>query len=190
MNLFNLLRHSARASLKKISGIWLCLCLCACSSLPVKHFPLAPATGEAQVVQQQWQLSYRQAHYSLQVIIESAPDHWQWIAINNLGQRLATATQEKGVLRIRQEQSHPANQLLPELLQAMQFSYWPLQDLQQQGAPQWRFETAARHRDIYFRDILHATIDYESNDSLWQGKLSYDNKDSNFQLVIESQRLN
>ena len=65
----------------------------ACSFLPKKHFPLSSISIETQtlVAQQQWQLVYVDEHYSLQVIVERTPTHWQWIMLNNLGQRLATA---------------------------------------------------------------------------------------------------
>ncbi len=177
--------------------------LSACSFLPARHFPLSSVTSETQtrVAQQQWQLHYNKELYSLQVIVERTPAHWQWIMLNNLGQRLATATVTDTRINIEHHQSHPANSLTPELLEAVQFSYWSLQDLQNIDGANWKFQERIGHRDIYFSGILRATVDYQTNSSggaesklqdknIWQGGLKYDNKKSNFYLVIESQLLN
>ncbi len=171
--------------------------LSACSIFPSKHFPLSSATSETQtqVAQQQWQLSYDKEQYSLQVVVERTPTHWQWIMLNNLGQRLATATVTGSHIKIEQQQSHPANSLIPELLEAVQFSYWSLTDLQKMESLNWSFQERTGHRDIYFSGILRAAIDYNAEngnkiESVWQSHLTYDNKKSNFHLVIESQLLN
>ncbi len=171
--------------------------LSACSIFPSKHFPLSSATSETQtqVAQQQWQLSYDKEQYSLQVVVERTPTHWQWIMLNNLGQRLATATVTGSEIKIEQQQSHPANVLIPELLEAVQFSYWSLSDLQKMDGLNWSFQEHAGHRDIYFSGILRAAIDYSAEsgnktEGVWQGHLTYDNKKSNFHLSIESQLLN
>jgi hypothetical protein len=182
--------------------ILLAVSISACSFFPMKKFPLSSVTHETRTLaaQQQWQLSYNNEHYLLQVILERTPIHWQWIMLNNLGQRLATATITGTVINIQQQQSHPANALIPDLLEAVQFSYWSLRDLQNIGNTQWNFHERTGHRDIYFSGILHATVDYQStgenaeanvnHDGKWQGNLRYDNKKSNFHLVIESQLLN
>lgn len=187
----------------------------ACSFLAMKNFPLSSMTSETgtSAAQQQWQLSYNDEQYLLQVIVERTPNHWQWIMLNNLGQRLATATVTGAEIKIEQQQSHPANKLIPDLLEAVQFSYWSLADLQKMGSTEWRFAERTGHRDIYFSGILHATVDYQSSngagavsptthDGKWQGSLKYekknsydkksgyDNKKSDFHLVIESQLLN
>ncbi|MES2822116.1 MAG: DUF3261 domain-containing protein [Pseudomonadota bacterium] len=189
--------------------------LSGCSFLAMKKFPLSSMTSETRTsaAQQQWQLSYNDEQYLLQVIVERMPTHWQWIMLNNLGQRLATATVTGSVINIEQQQSHPVNKLIPDLLEAIQFSYWSLTDLQKIGNTEWSFAETAGHRDIYFSGILHATVDYQSSDgasaedhanhdSKWQGglkyekknsydkKSSYDNKKGDFYLVIESQLLN
>ena len=176
----------------------------ACSFFSAKHFPLSSGTSETEtlVAQQQWQLVYNEEQYSLQVIVERTPTHWQWIMLNNLGQRLATATVTGSVLNIEHEQSHPADALIPELLEAVQFSYWPVRDLQNIDRLNWKFQERAGHRDIYFSGILRATVDYQinnqgqpdfdnsTNKNIWQGELTYDNKKSNFRLAIQSQLLN
>ncbi|MES2673041.1 MAG: DUF3261 domain-containing protein [Pseudomonadota bacterium] len=195
--------------LQSLRLIVLAVALSACSFVTMKNFPLSSMTSETQTAaaQQQWRLSYNDEQYLLQVIVERKSTHWQWIMLNNLGQRLATATVTGSVINIEQQQSHPANTLIPDLLEAVQFSYWSLEDLQKIASAEWRIAERAGHRDIYFSGILHATVNYQSNhdesaenqashDGKWQGGLhyekknSYDNKKSNFQLVIESQLLN
>ncbi len=158
---------------------------------PARHFPLSSVSVEAQnvVAQQQWQLSYEKKLYSLQVIIERTPIDWQWIMLNNLGQRLATARVIGTELNIQYQQSHPANALVAELLEAVEFSYWPIRDLQNSAKSGWTFTESKMRRDIYFSGILRASVNYES-ENLWQGRLSYENKKRNFQLLIESQLVN
>lgn len=176
----------------------------ACGFLPAKNFPLSSVTSEAHTVvaQQQWQLHYNKEQYSLQVIVERTPTHWQWIMLNNLGQRLATATVTGATINIAQQQSHPANPLIRELLEAVQFSYWPIEDLQNMDNLNWTFQEGVGHRDIYFSGILRATVNYQLKNqgnssgmpednykNKWRGGLTYDNKKSDFHLVIESQLL-
>ena len=178
-------------------NLFIFIMLTGCSSLSEKHFPLSSLTSDAQthVAQQQWQINQGNEHFSLQVIVERTPERWQLIMMNNLGQRFATALITGDHVTVEQLQSHPANKLIPELLDAVQFSFWPLADLQKPTVSDWRFTDDAKHRDIYFSGILRATVDY-TNENLWQGNLVYTtkktkfNKKSNFQLLIESQLLN
>jgi len=183
-----------RLNPKIMLQILFCLLLAnisACSWLQPKTNNLLAITSDTQtrVAQQQWRLTYEQQQYLLQVIVERSADHWQWVLMNSLGQRLATVTSIAGVVRIEQQQSHPANKLLPDLLQAWQFSYWPLIDLQQHADKAWQFSGSHTHREVLFSGILRAAIDY-STQNPWQGSVQYYDKKRHFQLFIESQLLN
>lgn len=195
----SLLDKLARALLKTIPAAGFCLCLAsACSHFAGTNFPLSSVSSESRthIAQQQWQLTYKDKQYLFQVMVERSVDHWQWIMLDNLSQRLATVSVRRGVVSIEQHQAYFARQLLPELLEALQFSYWSLADLQQIGAAGWSFHASPNHRDIYFSGILRATVDYQAAPATtkdanpWQGNLVYDNRKSHFQLRIESQLLN
>lgn len=176
-------------TLQVLCWLWVLLNIGACSFIPEQHFKLLPTTSvmETQVAQQQWLIRYADQDYSLAVVVECGAQSWQWIMLNNLGQRLATASVIAGKVKIEQHQSHPLNKLLPDLLEAWQFSYWPLADLQQAGQSRWVFTEYPGRREVYFSAILRATIEYQ-NKNPWQGSLNYNNSD--FQLLIHSQLLN
>jgi Protein of unknown function (DUF3261) len=177
--------------------LWLiCLCLFSACQFAPKKFPLLSVTSDGQAVaaQQQWLYTHANEHFALQVVVERSADHWHWVMMNNLGQRIATASSKNGVISIEQQQSHPALQMLPELLEALQWSYWPIDDLRKNGLPLWRIEQSVNHREIFFSDILQAVITYplladDTHENLWQGKLYYENKKKHFQLTIQSQLL-
>lgn len=170
------------------------LLLGACSLLGQsgREFALLTTHSSPQprIAQQQWQLQQGDSRYALEVVAELYPDRWQLILLNNLGQRLATVTAEAGVVHTRRDQSHPAMALLPALVQAWQFSYWPLTDLQAADS-RWLFSEAGGHREVRFSGILRAAIAYQSTSSganPWQGSLRYETRE--FHLHIHSQLLN
>ncbi len=165
--------------------------LSACSLFQPKPKNLLAHTSDTKtiVAQQQWQLIHEQERYLLQVFVERSADHWQWVLMSNLGQRLVTASATKGVVTVEQHQSHPALQWLPELLEAFQLSYWPLDDLQQHAPEGWIISEKSAHREATVSGILRATVDSPPG-NLWQARLNYENKKRNLHLVIESQLLN
>lgn len=170
----------------------LLLALGACSTLKRSDFKLINASSDQQVhvAQQQWQIQQGEKKYSLEVIVERSANHWRWIMLNQLGQRVVTVESRAGQIQIEQLQSHPANQLLPALLQAWQFSYWPLVDLQT-ADPRWLFAERNGRREASFSGILRASIEYQQitdRASPWQGSLSYNTPE--FSLLIHSQPLN
>ncbi len=166
-------------------------CLSACSLFQPKPKNLLAITSDAQtiVAQQQWQIIHEQERYLVQVFVERNADHWQWVLMSSLGQRLVTASATAGIITIEQHQSHPALQWLPELLEAFQLSYWPISDLQQHALTGWVISGNSSHREAVVSGILRATVDYPPGNP-WQARLNYDNKKRNLQLVIESQLLN
>lgn len=166
-------------------------CLSACSLFQPKPKNLLARTSDSQpiVAQQQWQLIHAQERYLVQVFVERNADHWQWVLMSSLGQRLATASATNGTISVEQHQSHPALQWLPELLEAFQLSYWPLSDLQAQAPAGWKIDGNSAHREALVSGILRATVDYPLGNP-WQARLNYENKKHNLQLVIESQLLN
>lgn len=165
--------------------------LSACSLFQPKPKNLLAHTSDTQaiVAQQQWQLIHEQERYLVQVFVERTADHWQWVLMSSLGQRLVTASANNGVISIEQHQSHPALQWLPELLEAFQLSYWPLADLQGQTPKDWKIDGNSAHREAVVSGILRAAVDYPPGNP-WLARLNYDNKKRNLQLVIESQLLN
>jgi hypothetical protein len=169
----------------------LCSALSGCGIFQSKPNYLLTNTSEQTTVvsQQQWQLYYQNNIYTLQVINERYPDHWQWIMVNNLGQRLVTITGKNGTINIERQLSHPALDVLPTLLEAWQLSYWPLTDLQQQLPKGWIIEQTAKHREARFSGILRASIEYHTENP-WQGTLTYNNPKQRLRLTIESQQLN
>jgi hypothetical protein len=165
--------------------------LSACSLFQSKPKNLLTTTSDKQnvVAQQQWQLIHAQERYLLQVFVERNADHWQWVLMSNLGQRLATVSATAGVVSIEQHQSHPALEWLPELLEAFQLSYWPLADLQEHAPKDWIIDGNSARREVLVSGILRAAVDYPLGNP-WQTRLNYDNKKRNLRLVIESQLLN
>jgi hypothetical protein len=168
------------------------LALGACSTLNRSDFTLLTATSDQQVrvAQQQWHVQQGTKDYSVDVIVERHAAHWRWIMLNQLGQRLATVESNSSGVTIERHHSHPANQLLPELLQAWQFSYWPLTDLQEAN-PRWLFVDRGGRREASFSGILRATIEYPpitDQVNLWQDSLSYNTQE--FRLLIHSKPLN
>ncbi|MDO8342604.1 MAG: DUF3261 domain-containing protein [Cellvibrio sp.] len=168
------------------------LTLGACTILKRDDFTLLATSSDQQVrvAQQQWQVQQGAKNYSLEVIVERNTNHWRWIMLNQLGQRVVTVESKAGQVQIERLQSHPANQLLPELLQAWQFSYWPLADLQA-ADPRWLFAERAGRREARFSGILRASIEYQQitdRANPWQGNLSYSTPE--FSLLILSQPLN
>src|SRR5688572_8320763 len=111
--------------IKPVFLLVLILTLSACTTLKHGDFNLLTTCSDKQVrvAQQQWQVRQGARNYSLEIIVERSANHWRWIMLNQLGQRVVTAESRGGQVQIEQLQSHPANQLLPELLQAWQFSY-------------------------------------------------------------------
>ena len=168
------------------------LTLGACTTVKRSDFTLLTSSSDSQVrvAQQQWQVQQGEKKYSLEVIVERSANHWRWIMLNQLGQRLVTAESSGGAVQIEQLQSHPANQVLPALLQAWQFSYWPLADLQM-ADPRWLFAERDGRREASFSGILRASIEYQQitdRANPWQGSLSYSTP--GFSLLIHSQPLN
>jgi hypothetical protein len=168
------------------------LALGACSTLKRSDFTLLTTSSDQQmrVAQQQWLLHQGEKNYSLEVIVERSANHWHWIMLNQLGQRVATVESKGGQVQVERHQSHPANQLLPELLQAWQFSYWPLADLQT-ADPRWLFIERDGRREASFSGILRASIEYQQitdRANPWQGSLGYSTRE--FTLLIHSQPLN
>lgn len=168
------------------------LTLGACTTVKRSDFTLLNTSSDQQtrVAQQQWQVQQGEKKYSMEVIVERSANHWRWIMLNQLGQRMVTAESKAGRVEIEQLQSHPANQLLPALLQAWQFSYWPLADLQT-ADPRWLFAERDGRREARFSGILRASIEYQQiidRANPWQGSLSYNTPE--FSLLIHSQPLN
>jgi hypothetical protein len=79
--------------------------------------------------------------------------------------------------------------LLPDLLAAWQYSFWPLADLQAQSN-QIRVLDSDKSRKIYFSGILSSNIDYETSPAIdpWLTSLIY--RHEKFTLSIQSQPLN
>jgi len=168
------------------------LTLGACTTVKRGDFTLLNTSSDQQtrVAQQQWQVQQGEKKYSLEVIVERSASHWRWIMLNQLGQRVVTAESKAGKVEIEQLQSHPANHLLTALLQAWQFSYWPLTDLQT-ADPRWLFAEHNGRREARFSGILRASIEYQQitdRANPWQGSLSYSTP--GFSLLIHSQPLN
>lgn len=180
------------------------LLLTACSSLQnmwrSQDFTLLSSSSDKQprIAQQQWRVQQGGSNYAVDVIVERSANQWRWIMLSSLGQRLATVESTGGQVKIERLQSHPANKHLPELLQAWQFSYWPLVDLQAADA-RWLFSEADGRREARFSGILRATVEYQTDSQIehqdtanqvnpWQGSLNYNAGD--LHLFIQSQPLN
>lgn len=151
---------------------------------------VASSDSQVHVAQQQWQVQQGTDSYALEVVVERGANYWRWIMLNNLGQRLATAEAVDGQVRVERLHSHPANQLLPELIQAWQLGYWSLNDLQAAN-PHWDFVDGGGRREASFSGILRASIEYQSTTEKanpWQGSLSYNTRE--LRLLIHSQPLN
>lgn len=166
--------------------------LSGCSSLKRNDFSLLTRSSDQQVrvAQQQWLVQQGNQEYALEVIVERSADHWRWIMLSQLGQRVATVEANNGQVQIERHQSHTANQWLPELLQAWQFSYWSLADLQASD-PRWQFVERDGRREASFSGILRASIEYQQitdRANPWQGSLGYNTRE--FNLLIHSQPLN
>lgn len=180
------------ASLFRLYLLFTLLALGGCSTFSSKDFTLLTTTSDQQVrvAQQHWQVQHGSKAYAVEVIVERSATQWRWIMLNPLGQRLATVESTGHQIKIERHHSHPANQWLPELLQAWQFSYWPLADLQAAN-PHWLFVDQEGRREAHFSGILRATIEHQPTPAqadLWQGSLRYHTPE--FHLLIQSQSLN
>lgn len=136
--------------------------LSGCSLFTAKHtFPLLTnSNNETWAAQQQWIVTRGAQTYRLQAIIETAPQSWQLVVLDPLGQRLFTAKSIAGTVSIERQGSHPLDDLFTDFIEAVQWSYWPLADLQKSSAP-WQFQQTAQIRQIYFSGILQATVTYQ-----------------------------
>lgn len=169
--------------------------LCGCSlfnsnNINSRDFTVLVTSSDPQVrvAQQQWQVQQGADSYALEVVVERGADYWRWIMLNNLGQRLTTVEAVDGQVRIERLHSHPANQLLPALIQAWQLGYWSLIDLRAAN-PRWDFVDGDGRREARFSGILRASIEYQSTTANpWQGSLSYNTQE--LRLLIHSQPLN
>ena len=165
--------------------------LCSCSTFfSEKHYPLMTNNSSAApwAAQQQWIVTRDAQTYRLQAVMEVEHAAWKLVVLDSLGQRLFTATSQNSVVSIDRQQSHPLDDAFTDLAEAAQWSFWPLEDLQKQTAPQWQFKQDQHIREIYFSGILRASINYQSVSPL-NGTLRYDNYAKKFGLTIESQQL-
>lgn len=166
------------------------LLLSSCALFAPQRFPLLLTNSDYSrvVAQQQWLLDYRGQTQRLQAMVELTETQLTLVLLDSFGQRIATLRQDAQGLDIQRLKSHLIDPLLPQLHQVLQFTYWPLADLQQRGEPHWAFSEAEGVRQVSFSGILADQIHYQ-DDRSWQGIARYTNNKSDFQLVIESSQL-
>lgn len=178
-------------TIRLLTTVFLLALLSSCSTFfSAKHYPLLTNNSSiaSWATQQQWMVARDKQTYRLQAVMEVESTSWKLVVLDSLGQRLFTATSQNNLVSIDREQSHPLDDLIHELVEAAQWSYWPLTDLQKQTAPEWQFKQDQHIREIYFSGILRASINYHSDLPL-NGSLRYDNYNKKFALTIESQQL-
>jgi hypothetical protein len=182
--------HFINKSFSLLALTFLLATLSGCSTfLSAKHYPLLTHNTTAPwAAQQQWMITRDTQTYRLQAVIEVELTSWKLVVLDSLGQRLFTAASQNNTVLIERQKSHPLDYLITELVEAAQWSYWPLDDLQKQTAPQWQFKQDQHIREIYFSGILRASINYQSISPL-ESILRYDNYAKKFGLTIESQLL-
>ena len=114
--------------------------------------------------QQQWVLSWRGQQTRMMVIahceqtLEGA--RWQWLLLNQLGQRIAAAYNNGGQTNIDYSAPHPAKALVPKLVEAWQLIEFDIATLEAQSAQGWSFVERVGQRQIWFSGILRAEISY------------------------------
>ncbi|WP_236986313.1 DUF3261 domain-containing protein [Marinagarivorans cellulosilyticus] len=114
--------------------------------------------------QQQWMVSWRGQQTRMMVIAhcEQTPEggRWQWLLLNQLGQRIATAYNNGGQVNIDYSVPHPVKALVPKLVEAWQFIQFDIATLEAQSAQGWSFVERGGKRQIRFSGILRAEISY------------------------------
>lgn len=161
-----------------------------CAIFSARPLPLLASNShyELLVAQQQWHVRADGTDYRLQAIMQINDTQWTLVLLDSLGQRIATLVQDGQRLDIQRHKSHPLNAHLLILAQRLQFSLWPLADLQQQALADWSFATVDGVRQVYFSGILNGHISY-SDANPWQGTVRYTHNKGDFRLVIESRQL-
>ena len=162
----------------------------ACSWLSPPRFPLLTANSEYRqlLAQQQWQIHFGDQDYHVSAVLQINDDATTLIFMDSLGQRMMTLTHTAAGLNIQKQRAHPISPLLPQLMEAVQFIYWPMADLYTHQQPDWTFEAEQGLRRVYFSGILAALVEYQTDNPL-QGTVHYDNKKSDFHLIIKSSPL-
>ena len=168
----------------------LLLTVTGCALWGTPRFPLLGMNSDYArlVAQQQWLVNQHDRDYRLQAVIQIGDARWTLIFMDSLGQRLATLVRDQAGLDVQVHESHALNGHWTTLAQSLQFIYWPLADLQQQGAEGWNFATGEGVRQVYFSGILAGHVDYLDANP-WQGTVRYTNNKSDLRLVIESRQL-
>lgn len=177
-------------TIKLCQPMLLLLVMGGCALWGTPRFPLSAINSEYSqlVAQQQWLVHQRDKDYRLQAVIQIDDARWTLVFMDSLGQRLATLVQGQAGLEVQAHKPHPLDGRWTELAQSLQFAYWPLVDLRQQGAESWTFTAAQGVRQVYFSGILAGHVDY-LDDSPWQGTVRYANNKSDLRLVIQSRQL-
>lgn len=165
--------------------LWLSILffLSGCSSLPAKKYQpmMDVAHLPSFVATQQWDIKFKQKDFHAQIVVQTIDNGWQWIVLNDFGQRQASVTSTNGVLVIEEYQTSQITDYLDQLVMAWQLMFWPVESIHLSNQHQWICKAEANHRKVYFEGQLYATISFAGND-IADIKVEYESVDMQISL--------
>jgi Protein of unknown function (DUF3261) len=159
------------------------LLLSGCSVAPSKKYqPMSDATHlETFVVMQQWDINIKGKEFHAQIVAQSIEGGWQWILLNDFGQRQASITSQDGVLTIEEFQSSQITDYLDQLVMAWQLMFWPPELIQSSNQHKWICRLEDDRRILYFENQPYANISF-SGHKISNMKVEYQSKDIRISL--------
>lgn len=170
----------------KYNLFWIVVTVClliGCSNFPSKQYELIFDASHLNnfSVMQQWDIKIEGDEYHSQMVAQTIEGGWQWVVLNDFGQRQATLTAKNGELIIEKFQSSQLIKHLDQLVMAWQFMFWPEELIQLSNHNQWGCEIINTQRKIYFKGEPYASILFEGSD-MSNIKVEYDSRDMQISL--------
>jgi hypothetical protein len=159
------------------------LLLPGCLVSPSKKYqPMSDATHlEIFVVQQQWDINIKGKEFHAQIVAQSIEGGWQWILLNDFGQRQVSITSKHGSLAIEEFQSSQITEYLDQLVMAWQLMFWPPELIQSSNQHKWSCREEGNQRLLYFENQPYANILF-TGDEISNIKVEYQSKDIHISL--------
>lgn len=142
------------------------LFLASCATLPSATFKPVPDATHLNNLSaiQHWDININQHEFHLQMVTQAIEGGWQWIVLNDFGQRQVSISSQNGQLHIQQHQSSPITKHIDQLVMAWQLIFWPCDAIQASNHPQWTCKIEANQRLIYVENKLYARITFDAQD--------------------------
>lgn len=146
--------------------LWVLFFLCGCSVAPSKNYqPMSDSSHlKNLVVMQHWDIKIKQKEFHLQMVAQAIEGGWQWIVLNDFGQRQVTISSKNGVLKIQEFQPSQITGYIDQLVMVWQLIFWPPDLIQLSNQSQWLCKLEPDRRVIYFNGQPYASISFAGND--------------------------